>query len=179
MERARRLFGLLIVIVVAGAVALVVTVRPGLRDDAESVDRSWTPLVQPLDTRYQALDGVIAQLTASGAGARSATVDLIQLRERWRIIRSGTDNADQVVTANRIEAVAARASALSHTARLAGALPLQAAFAAFDKSRPTAALLDRYNSHVGTYQHRRDGFWSRIVAGLDGYPMRPTLQLVS
>ena len=31
MERARRLFGLLIVLIIAGAVILVVTVRPGLR----------------------------------------------------------------------------------------------------------------------------------------------------
>ena len=179
MDRVRRLLGLLIVLIVAGAVVLVVMVRPGLRHDAESVDRSWTPLVRPLDVRYQALDDVIAQLKASGAGSRKATLGLIQLVERWRVIRSGTDTADQVETANRIEALAARADVLAHTVRLAGAAPLQAAFKAFDASRPTTAILAAYNNRVTTYQDRRDGFWSRIVASLDGYPMRPTLQLVS
>lgn len=179
MERVRRLLGFLIVLIVAGAVVLVVMVRPGLRHDAESVDRTWTPLVRPLDVRYQALDGVIAQLKASGAGNRKATLGLIQLVERWRVIRSGTDTADQVETANRIEALAARANVLAHTARLAGAAPLQAAFKAFDTSRPAPGVLGAYNNRVSTYQDRRDGFWSRIVASLDGYPMRPTLQLVS
>lgn len=179
MERFRRLFGLLIVIAVAGAVALVVVVRPGLRDDAESVDRSWTPLVQPLDARYQKLDAIINQLKLSGAGTRTATVGLATVRERWRIIRSGTDSADQVETANRIEEFAARATALAHSARLAGVTPLQLAVKAFDQTRPTEALLATYNDDVNAYQHRRDGFWSQIVAGLDGYPMRPTLQLVS
>jgi|GEM_PF-4345781 hypothetical protein len=179
MERVRRLLGFLIVLVVAGAVVLVVVVRPGLRHDAESVDRSWTPLVRPLDVRYQALDGVVAQLKNSGAGNRNATQGLIQLVQRWRVIRSGTDTADQVETANRIEALAARANVLAHTARLASAAPLQAALKAFDASRPAADVLGAYNNQVSAYQDRRDGFWSRIVASLDGYPMRPTLQLVS
>ena len=179
MDRARRLFGVLFVLIVAGAVVLVVTVRPGLRDDANSVDRSWTPLVKPLDTRYRALEGVVAELKGAGAGTRTATLGLIQLLDRWRIIRTGTDSADQVQTANRLEALAARADVLAHTPRLVGREPLHAAFTAFDGSRPAAAALAAYNHDVIRYQDRRDGFWSRIVAGLDGYPMRPTLQLVS
>ncbi len=178
MERARRLFGLLIVLVVAGVVVLVVTVRPGLRDDADSVDTSWAPLVQPLDARFQTLNAVVERLKANGAGSRTATVELARLLERWRVIRAGTDSADQVETANRIEAVAARARALAGTARLNGAAPLQSAFAAFEKTRsPIVGALNAYNDRVGAYQQRRDSFWSQIVAELDGYPMRPTLQL--
>ena len=180
MDRARRLLGALIVLVIAGAVVLVVAVRPGLRRDASSMDHAWTPLVQPLDARYQTLDAVVTQLKASGAGTRTATVGLILVLNRWRLVRTGTDTADQVQTANRLEALAARANALAHTARLAPNVPLQAAFAAFDKSRPAvAAALNAYNAEVVAYQSRRDAFWGRIVAGLDGYPMRPTLQLVS
>ncbi len=178
MERARRLFGLLIVLIVAGAVILVVTVRPGLRKDSESVDQSWAPLVAPLDARFRTLDAVITQLKIDGAGNRTATVGLTQLVERWRVIRAGTDTADQVRTANRIEEYAARVSALARTARLAGAVPLHDALDAFAKTRTAiGAELDAYNAKVGAYQHRRDTFWSQIVAKLDGYPMRPTLQL--
>ena len=178
MERARRLFGLLIVLIIAGVVILVVTVRPGLRKDSESVDSSWAPLVAPLDARFKTLDTVVTQLKLDGAGTRSATVGLARLLDRWRVIRAGTDTADQVTTANRIEEYAARVSALSRTARLAGAAPLHDALDAFATSRPTiGAQLGAYNASVSTYQHQRDAFWSQIVAKLDGYPMRPTLQL--
>ena len=178
MERARRLFGLLIVMIVAGVVILVVTVRPGLRKDSESVDQAWAPLVQPLDARFRTLDPVITQLKIDGAGNRTATVGLTRLLERWRVIRAGTDTADQVRTANRIEEYAARVSALARTARLAGAVPLRDALDAFAKSRSAIGVqLDAYNASVSTYQHQRDAFWSQIVAKLDGYPMRPTLQL--
>lgn len=178
MERARRLFGLLIVLIIAGVVILVVTVRPGLRKDSESVDSSWAPLVQPLDARFKTLDAVVTQLKIDGAGTRSATVGLARLLDRWRVIRAGTDTADQVTTANRIEEYTARVSALSRTARLAGVRPLHDALDAFATSRPTiGAQLDAYNASVSTYQRQRDAFWSQIVAKLDGYPMRPTLQL--
>ena len=43
MDRVRRLIVALVVLVVAGLVVLVVTVRPGLRDNADEVDRSWKP----------------------------------------------------------------------------------------------------------------------------------------
>ena len=178
MERARRLIGALIVLAVAGAVVLVVVVRPGLRDDAERLDRAWGPLVAPLDVRYRALEAVVPQLTSSGAGNRAATLGLVQLMNRWRVVRTGTDSAEQVRTANRIEATAARVGALTRTARLVKLPALRETYARFEKSRPTPAVLDRYTRAVDTYQSRRDGFWSRIVAGLDGYSMRPTLQLV-
>jgi len=179
MERFRRLIGVLIVFAVAGAVVLVVVVRPGLRDHEESVDRSWVPLVPQLDVRYTALEAVIPQLTANGAGERSATVELQRIVDRWRVVRTGTDSKEQVRTANRLEAVAARVGALTRTARLVKVPVLQQTYATFTKSRPAPGVLDRYTRAVGLYQGRRDGFWSRIVAGLDGYAMRPTLQLVS
>ncbi len=179
MDRARRLLGILIVFAVAGAVVLVVVVRPGLRGDADSVDKSWGPLVGPLDARYQALGAVIPQLKSSGAGNRSATLGLVALLDRWKVVRTGTDSEDQVRTANRIEANAARVEAIIHTARLIKLQALQETFTTFTKSRPSPAVLDRYTKAADTYESRRDGFWNRIVAGLDGYAVQPTLQLVS
>jgi len=178
MDRFRRLIGVLMVFAVAGAVVLVVVVRPGLRSDEESVDKSWSPLVTPLDARYRALEAVVPQLKLSGAGSRAATVGLVQLLNRWHVVRAGTDSDEQVRTANRIEATAARIGALTRTARLVKLPALQQTYATFAKARPTPVVLDRYTRAVDTYQSRRDGFWSRIVAGLDGYSMRPTLQLV-
>jgi hypothetical protein len=66
-----------------------------------------------------------------------------------------------------------------HTPRLLQNPALGAAFTSFAKTEPEKKLLDAYNSRVMAYQDDRDGFWSRIVAHLDGYDMRPTLQLVT
>ena len=44
----------LVVVIVTGTVILVITVRPGLQDDAQEVRRTWKPLLQPLADRYAA-----------------------------------------------------------------------------------------------------------------------------
>ena len=179
MDRTRRLIGILVVVVVAALVVLVVTVRPGLRRDADATDTSWAPLVAPLTQRYTALEQVSAALQGAGAGERTATVELNRLLTRWKIIRSGVNAEEQVLTANRLEAVAARAEVLANTPRLRGDQALKDSLAAFVASRPAADALSAYHADVMAYQDRRDGFWGRIVAGLDDYPMRPALQLLA
>jgi hypothetical protein len=179
MDRVRRLLVALVVLVVAGLVVLVVAVRPGLRDNADSVDRSWKPLVPALDERYKALTALRDALNGAGVGQRAVVVQLSATLGRWEIASTGTDIEDQVRTANELEALAARADALVHTPRLALNPALGLAFANFSKTEPQRTLLTAYNDHVLAYQGDRDGFWSRIVAGLDGYDMRPTLQLVA
>lgn len=177
MDRVRRLLVAIVVVVVAALVVLVVTVRPGLRDDADTLDRSWKPLVPSLDQRYQVLRGVTEGLTTAGVGDRSVLEELNRELERWTVVRTGTDAEDQVFSANRLEALAARAAALARTARLSGDPALQLALTTFEQQRPATKALETYNDDVLAYQNERDGFWSRIVARLDGYPMRPTLQL--
>lgn len=179
MDRVRRLLVLIVMLVVAGLVVLVVAVRPGLRSDADRIDESWQPLVAPLSQRYDALGGMIKGLQDAGVGDRSVTQALTRELAQWTVARTGTDAADQVARANRLEALGARGRALARTDRLREVPPLQATVKAFDDTRPAAALLDRYNADVERYQRQRDGFWSRIVARLDGYPMRPTLQLAA
>lgn len=179
MDRVRRLVVALVVLVVAGLVVLVVTVRPGLRDDAESVDRTWKPLVAQLDLRYRSLVGVRDAMVAAGLDQRSVTVALGRTLDHWKIVSTGTDAEDQVATANRLEALAARADALAHTPRLLKIAALRAAIDAFVKARPAPTVLADYNDHAARYQVARTGFWDRIVARLDGYPMRPTLQLLA
>ncbi len=179
MDRVRRLLVAIVVLVVAGLVVLVVTVRPTLRDHADALDTSWKPLVAPLDQRYAALRGVVDGLKAAGAGDRAVTRQLTRALDRWTVVRTGTDAEVQVESANQLEALAARATALAHTARLGANQPLQVTLAAFDAKRPAAKTLETYQQDVLRYQHDRDGFWSRVVARLDGYPMRPTLQLTA
>jgi hypothetical protein len=179
MDRVRRLLVLLVMLVVAGLVVLVVAVRPGLRDDADAIDESWQPLVPSLSQRYDALGAMIQGLQDAGVGDRSVTAALGRELEQWTVTKTGTDAADQVARANRLEALGARARALAQTARMRDFQPLQVTLKAFDDTRPAATALDRYNTDVERYQKARDGFWSRIVARLDGYPMRPTLQLAS
>ena len=178
MDRVRRLVVALIVLVVAGLVVLVVIVRPGLRENADDVDRTWKPLVAPLDARYQALSGLKTALDTAGVGGRQVVVALGKRLGDWGIASTGTDVEEQVTTANDLEGLAARADTLVHTPRLLQNPALTAAFTAFSKTQPQKDLLDEYNRHVIRYQRDRDGFWSRIVAHLDGYEMRPTLQLV-
>jgi hypothetical protein len=179
MDRVRRLLVALVVLVVAGLVVLVVTVRPGLRETADGVDRSWQPLVTPLDARYKSLTALRDALNGAGVGDRSVVVGLSAMLERWSIASTGTDVDEQVTTANQLEALAARADALVHTPRLMQNAVLATAFTNFTKTEPQKDLLDAYNHQVMEYQGDRDGFWSRIVAHLDGYDMRPTLQLVT
>lgn len=178
MDRVRRLVVALVVLLVAGLVVLLVTVRPGLREKADGVDASWKPLVAPLDARYQSLTALRDALNAAGVGDRDVVVALTKALTVWGIASKGTDTDEQVTLANQLEALAARADALVHTPRLLQNPALGAAFTNFTKTEPQKQLLDAYNHRVLAYQDDRDGFWSRIVARLDGYDMRPTLQLV-
>ena len=179
MDRVRRLVVGIIVLVVAGLVVLVVTVRPGLRQTADRVDRSWTPLVEPLNARYRSLAGLRDALNTAGRGKRTVVTELSKELTHWSGAATGTDADEQVTIANRLEALAARTGALVRTPRLLENATLATAFTNFTKTEPQKALLDAYNHKVLAYQGDRDGFWSRIVARLDGYDMRPTLQLVT
>lgn len=178
MDRVRRLVVALVVFVAAGLVALVVMVRPGLRDDADAVDTTWRPIVAPLGERYAALGGVKAALDKAGLGNRDVTVTLGQTLDRWKIASTGTDTDAQVQIAGQLEMLAARAAALSERPRLRLQNDLKVSLAAFTAKQPPPPLVAKYNAAVTRYQGARDGALSRIVADLDGYPMRPTLQLL-
>ena len=98
----------------------------------------------------------------------------------WSVASTGTDAEEQVTTANRLEALAARAGALVHTPRLLQNAALADGVHELHQDRAAeASCSTRTTTTSSTYQGDRDGFWSRIVARLDGYDMRPTLQLVT
>ena len=177
MDRVRRLLVAIVVVVVAALVVLVVTVRPGLRDDADALDTSWKPLVPALDTRYQRAPwrhrrpdrrrGRGPERPA-GADPRARPLDGRAHRDR----RRGPGVHGQPTRGPR-----GAGGGTGRHPRLGGDPALQLTLTAFNKQRPPENVLKTYNDDVLAYQHERDGFWSRIVARLDGYPMRPTLQL--
>lgn len=177
-RRIRRIVLTLAVVLVTGAVALVITVRPGLQDDARAVDRAWKPLAAPLGERYQALDGVSAALDAAGAGDREVARRLRRALSDWALLVVTTDAAAQATTANELEVLAARVRATVNAADKLKADPgLTAAIGAFDATVPPLEAVATYNEAVDVYAHSRDGFWDGLVAALDDYPPRPTLQL--
>jgi hypothetical protein len=179
-RRIRRIAAVAAVVLVAGAVLLVIVVRPGLRDDSEAVGAAWKPLVAPLTQRYAALGGVASALEAAGAGDREVTTQLRRGLSDWDLLQVTTDAESQARTANSLEGLAARVRAtVAAAARLQQNQALGQAIKTFDATVPPTKEVAHYNDVVVGYEQERDGFWNRIVAGLDGYSMRPTLQLAS
>ena len=168
----------LVVVVVTGTVILVVTVRPGLQNDAQEVRRSWKPLLQPLAGRYTALGGVEAALEAAGTGDRATTKQLKRLLSDWELLAATNDDAAQAKNADQLEGLAARIRAtVAASERLKTNADLTKAFLVFEGAKVPVALVRRYNDTVLDYERNRDGLLRGIVANLDGYAPHPTLQL--
>jgi hypothetical protein len=170
----------LVVVVVTGTVILVVTVRPGLQDDAQEVRRSWKPLLQPLAGRYTALGGVAAALEAAGTGDRTTTKQLKRALSDWELLAATNDDAAQAKNADRLEGLAARIRAtVAASERLKTNADLTKAILLFDAATIPRRLVTTYNDTVLDYERNRDGFMRGIVANLDGYDPHPTLQLTT
>ncbi len=170
----------LVVVIVTGTVILVVTVRPGLQDDAQEVRRTWEPLLQPLAARYTALNGVEVALVAAGNGNRDQTKELKRALSDWSLLVGTTDDGAQSRTANQLEGLASRIRATAAgSARLQTDAALTQAIAGFDAAKVPAKLVNTYNDTVLRYERNRDGTLRSIVANLDGYDPHPTLQLAN
>jgi hypothetical protein len=170
----------LVVVIVTGTVILVVTVRPGLQDDAQEVRRTWKPLLQPLAVRYTALTGVAAALDAAGNGNREQTKELTRALSDWQLLKTTSDDGAQSRTANQLEGLASRVrTTAAASPRLQTNAALTAAIAGFDAAKVPPRLITRYNDAVLRYERNRDGALRGIVANLDGYDPHPTLQLAN
>jgi len=170
----------LVVVIVTGTVILVVTVRPGLQDDAQEVRRTWEPLLQPLAARYTALNTVEVALTAAGNGNREQTKELTRALSDWELLKTTTDDGAQSRTANELEGLASRVHATAAAApRLQTNAALTTAIAGFDAAKVPPELVTTYNDAVLKYERNRDGTLRGIVANLDGYDPHPTLQLAN
>ncbi|MSO36708.1 MAG: hypothetical protein EXQ69_00480 [Acidimicrobiia bacterium] len=177
INMVRRIALPLVLVLVTAAVVLVIAVRPGLQGDAEAVDRAWEPLAKPLAVRYEALAGVAEALDAAGASDRDVTRRLRRVLSDWDLLVVTTDSPTQAITANELEGLAARVGAtVASSEKFKNDSALTAAITTFNEAIPTPKQVATYNGTVEVYAGSRDGFWRGIVASLDDYPARPTLQ---
>jgi hypothetical protein len=185
-RRVRRLAVVVLVLLVVGAVALVLTARPKLEDGRNAVDRAWTPVRGPLAERYARLGEVNAQLAAAGGGERDVARALGLRLARWgelQLAKAGdVDAAAEAQTADQLEGLATRLQAVvASSDRLRGADGLNQAIAAFQGTGnpQLQATVKRYNDSVRDYEDERNGLLRSPVASLFGYDSRPQLLLSS
>jgi len=182
-RRVRRLAVVVVLVLVAGAVALVLTTRPQLDDRRDDVDRAWTPLRAPLAGRYDLLATVNGEATTAGAGDRSVTRELGLALARWDRLRrapdSDADDDAEATTANQLEGLAARLQAVVLSSdRLRGVDTLNQAIANFQGTAPLLApAIKTYNDAVQDYEDTRTSFVRRPIADPLGYDSRPQLLL--
>jgi hypothetical protein len=185
-RRVRRLAVVVLVLLVVGAVALVLTARPKLDDGRKAVDRAWTPVRGPLGERYAHLGEVNAQLAAAGGGERDVARALGLRLARWEELQRAkggdVDAAAEAQTADQLEGLATRLQAVvASSDRLRGADGLNQAIAAFQGTgnQQLQATVKRYNDSVRDYEDERNGLLRSPVASLFGYDSRPQLLLSS
>ena len=179
-RRVRRLAVVVVVLLLIGAVALVLTTRPKLEDRRSDVDRTWTPLRGPLGERYARLGAANAQLAAAGGGERDVARALGLRLGRWGDLhRAGDGDADaEAQTADQLEGLATRLQAVvSSSDRLRASDPLNQAIAAFQGTVPPPPAVTAYNRAVRDYEDERNGLVRSPVASLFGYDSRPQLVL--
>ena len=181
-RRVRRLAIVVVVLLVIGAIAVVLTTRPKLDDRRNDVDRAWTPLRGPLGERYARLGDVNAQLAAAGGGERDVARALGLRLGRWgELRRAGDGDADadaEARTADQLEGLATRLQAVvSSSDRLRASDPLNQTIAAFQGTVPPAPAVTAYNRAVRDYEDERNGLFHSPVASLFGYDSRPQLAL--
>jgi hypothetical protein len=183
-RRVRRLAVVVVILLVIGAIALVLTTRPKLEDRRGDVDRAWTPLRGPLGERYARLGEANAQLAAAGGGEREVARALGLTLGRWGDLRrAGDGDADadaEAQTADQLEGLATRLQAVvASSDRLRGSDPLNQAIAAYQGTAPPSSAVSAYNRAVRDYEDERNGLLRSPVASLFGYDSRPQLVLAS
>jgi hypothetical protein len=182
-RRIRRLAVVILVLLVAGAVALVLTTRPKLEDGRDDVDGAWTRLRAPLAGRYDQLAAMHAEMTAAGGGERAVTRELGTTLSRWgELRRAGNNDADadaEAETADRLEGLATRLQVVvSSSDRLRAVEPLNQAIVAFQGTgQPLLPTVKTYNDAVRDYEDERNGVLRSPVASVFGYDSRSQLLL--
>jgi hypothetical protein len=179
-RRVRWLIVIALVLVVAGAIAAVLTVQPKLSDARDRVDARWSTLRSPLLARYSALDGVSKSLKDAGEGNRSVTKDLDAALARWsKLALRGAEHTDPGVeasTANELEALARRVRAnIVASDRLKTNTALGTALGTFDQSVVSPPDVKAYNAAVRHYEDEREGAIHHLVATILGDKERAQL----
>jgi len=177
MSRRVGLLLLVIVLLVGGAVAVVLTAKGPLQDRRDAVDARWAPIRAPHTDRYDRLNEVATALTEAGAGERTYTVDLVQELDTWRKL-AGSRTADagaEAASANELEGLAARIRAnVAFSGRLKANTAITSAFDAFDTALVSPPTVSAYNRAVQRYEDTRTDSMKQVAASLLGFDARPT-----
>ncbi len=174
-RRSRRLAAAIVLLAVAGLIAVTLVGLPKLSHDRDRADRAWKPLLAPLAARYRHLAAVADGLRRA-APDRTVGRDLASGLKRWDAARPGSDVSAQAGAANALEGLAARARAtVNGSARLGADDTLKAELAAFDAAAPAPASIAAYDDAARRYQQTRQSALRRFVAAAFGYDARPTL----
>ena len=172
--RVRWIFVVVLVLLIAGAVALVFVQKPTLDDDRDAVDARWTALRPALVTRYEHLDTALQAFVAA-AGERTVAGDTQRELAAWTKAVADGGQEQQADSANRLEGLGVRLRAnVLASPRLAGVPEISDALAAYGTSVPDPNLVERYNRAVGTYEDSRTDTLHVPVARLFGFDSRPT-----
>jgi hypothetical protein len=179
-RRSRWILLALVVVLVGGAAALVLTQRPKLDDAETAVDVHWKPLRAPdaLVLRYQKLQGALSAFDAAGGSDREVSKTLHAALVGWNAALKAGSAGTQAERANTVEAQATRLRAnVLGSPRLSEDKAVVDSLTAFAAARPPQAMVSAYNTAVDKYESERTGTLQRPVARVLGYGARPAFEL--
>jgi hypothetical protein len=168
----------LIAVVVAGAVVFF-TARPDLQDSQHSVDRAWTPLAEPLTTRYTSLASTDEALRKLAGPVRDLADQVNAAYVVWTAAREKHDVAAQVQAANTLESLGRRlvttAKSSDRVKANAAALAAVNGYAGDDTLGDATVRkgIETYNEAVSSYEKERNGPVRGVVASLMGQDTIP------
>lgn len=179
-RRIRWILLALLVVLVGGVAALVLTQQPKLDDARTKVDAAWKPLVADgqLPLRYQTLTGALSAFDAAGGADREVSKDLHAALKAWdAALRDGSATA-QVKTANTVEAQGSRLVAnVLGSPRFKADQASTDALVKFAQAKPNADLVTAYDRAARDYEDVRTGALAQPVAQVLGFDARPTLAI--
>jgi selenocysteine lyase/cysteine desulfurase len=177
-RRTRWILLALIVVLVGGVAALVLTQQPKLDDARSKVDTAWKPLREQLPLRYQTLSGALSAFDAAGGTGRGVSKDLRAALDRWDASLHDGDAGTQARAANAVEAQGTRLVAnLLGSERIRADKAVTDALAKFATTTPNAIAVDGYNHAVRDYEADRTDALAQPVARVLGFGARPVLAL--
>jgi hypothetical protein len=179
-RRTRWVLLALLVVLLGGVAALVLTQQPKLDDARNRVDATWKPLRAPdqLPLRYQTLTGALSAFDAAGGKDRAVSRDLHAALDRWASSQRDGDAGDQASAANEVEAQGTRLVAnVLGSERVKGDRPVTDAIAKFASTKPNPALVEAYNRAVRDYEDQRTSTLTKPVARALRFDARPVLAL--
>ena len=181
-RRTKWILLVLLVVLVGGVAALVLTEQPKLDDARTKVDTAWKPLVaaDQLPLRYQTLTGALSAFDAAGGADRDVSKDLHAALKAWDTALKDGGAGTQATAANTVEAQGRRltANALG-SQRLAADKAVTDSLVKYAQTTPKPELVAAYNRAVRDYEDERTGALAQPVAKVLGFDARPVLALGS